>query len=476
MNGIPLPDAAPSRRCPPLGPPFVSSAPAPNRAEVPAGARPPLGSGASSTSNTSSAQTRFVLQPPAASAAQVLAHEALMQLAAGRPKAARDAARAALDAGPVDPAMYILRARAYRQEGRLRRAQRAVDAALRRAPDDFEALLLRAELLRQRGQAALALNALRDLASRHPTPEVRLELARALRSSGDAEAAVAELNAIVRGHPDETASGLYHVELLIDLGDWTAAKERITRLWLEMPDDRRLRLLRAEVGRRAGATHPAPGPQAQRAAARRAVADYNAVLVQDPEDTEALAGRAEALMQADDSGPAQRDAQAALELAPHHPVAWLALGHYHLSRGQLRRAGAAYARAYRYGADVRARVGEAMALRRQRRFDDALRLLEGVPPPAPGIVAQQLGITLLACKQYDRAIEALTRALDSEPNDEAALACRGEARRKLHAFNDALDDYEAALAINPANVMARKGHATADRSRRRRRLFLPGGR
>lgn len=66
-----------------------------------------------------------------------------------------------------------------------------------------------------------------------------------------------------------------------------------------------------------------------------------------------------------------------------------------------------------------------------------------------GMILTQRGEILKNLGRYDEAAENLTEAIGLEPNNFDAFICRGECMEEMKRFQDALDDYDAAIRNYP---------------------------
>ncbi len=93
-----------------------------------------------------------------------------------------------------------------------------------------------------------------------------------------------------------------------------------------------------------------------------------------------------------------------------------------------------------------------------------LGLVRPGPVLAAGLEQASLGLAALAAGEYDRAVTLLTQAIDSDelPESEAYLflAARGYARAGAGDRKDAIEDYDAALAVRPDYAPALFNRAT----------------
>lgn len=88
-------------------------------------------------------------------------------------------------------------------------------------------------------------------------------------------------------------------------------------------------------------------------------------------------------------------------------------------------------------------------------FEDALRVNDRALEHAlvdKGMILTQRGTILQKLERFDEAVEKLSEALELEPNNFDAFICRGECMEEMKRFQDALDDYDAAIRSYPYYV------------------------
>jgi tetratricopeptide (TPR) repeat protein len=87
----------------------------------------------------------------------------------------------------------------------------------------------------------------------------------------------------------------------------------------------------------------------------------------------------------------------------------------------------------------------------QKALPDLERARQATPQDAR--IGSRLGAAWSGLKNYAKAVEALTAALDLEPND-LDYVSRGRARKELGQLDDAVADFTEAIRLNPNNAAA----------------------
>jgi tetratricopeptide (TPR) repeat protein len=207
----------------------------------------------------------------------------------------------------------------------------------------------------------------------------------------------------------------------------------------------------------------------------RAVAEFTAILRDDPDHPAALAQRGEALRLRGDYDRALADFDAAHRLDPGNARVLFNRGLVHWVVGQLEEAvtdftaalaldpGNAFAAIHR-GA-VRADRGEHEAAVED--FTHALRL-----DPSCALAYQKRGDLLARLGDLDRAVADYTRVLRLTPGSVQTFLKRGDAYRGKGKPEQALADYSSALQFDPLNVTGYLARATVYQGRAEHELAL----
>jgi tetratricopeptide (TPR) repeat protein len=106
--------------------------------------------------------------------------------------------------------------------------------------------------------------------------------------------------------------------------------------------------------------------------------------------------------------------------------------------------------------DPRGLVNRALALQRDRRFDEALKCLEQVIALRPNFAEALInrGNILQQLKRHTEARASYDRALIINPDSAQALNNRGIALQALECYAEALESYDRALSVKPDHVNA----------------------
>ncbi|RMF25480.1 MAG: tetratricopeptide repeat protein [Deltaproteobacteria bacterium] len=146
----------------------------------------------------------------------------------------------------------------------------------------------------------------------------------------------------------------------------------------------------------------------------------------------------------------------AVAIMPDYAAAWYNLGNLLARAGRYEQAVSAYRTALEHARSFSpAWYNLALTLQLLGRLDEARQALEQGASRAPHDFAllQKLGDVLIATGDYEEAIDAYTRALDAGAPDGVRVA-RGSAVEWLRGCQDALPDYLAVLARDPAHPLA----------------------
>lgn len=172
----------------------------------------------------------------------------------------------------------------------------------------------------------------------------------------------------------------------------------------------------------------------------------------------ALLGRAEIRRQVGDFDEAARLVAEALEVAPEDPVALTLDGTIRMSRGEPNEAIAVLEAALRAAPDdVHALSNYSLALQLVGRVDEASRVLDRAQSLADGEEAQlvlQEAQLLLDKNETEHALARFERVLELDPEQPPAHVGRGEALRRLHRFDEALEALDRGIAMGAETAYA----------------------
>jgi predicted O-linked N-acetylglucosamine transferase (SPINDLY family) len=301
----------------------------------------------------------------------------------------------------------------------------AAEAALAAVPPDTRDAAWHATSGQVLGAAEDHAAAARAFAQAHALGDTsrltRLNLAVALDRAGDAQTAMAQLDALCAECPDWDEALLRHAECLRRQGDLAAAER-----------------------------------------------GYEAVLELNPQRVEALLSLAVVLLQQDTTGAAAVRAQMLLlrccSLAPDHAPAWDTLGMTLLQTGDAAAATAAFAEAVRLDPDnadialrtvkahMRAGTGEAELTRIE---------VASAADPLNTTLLMARGALLGDLGRHDDAIETLEIALTLDPTLADAASARAHLLVRANRVGEAIPALEQAIALRPEDITLRNNHAAA---------------
>jgi Flp pilus assembly protein TadD len=78
---------------------------------------------------------------------------------------------------------------------------------------------------------------------------------------------------------------------------------------------------------------------------------------------------------------------------------------------------------------------------------------------------------LIAAEQFKQAVEVLDHAVRAAPKNSRSFNARGFARLRMGSFEEALEDFDAALALDPGYANALHNRSVAKRLTEERRRF-----
>ena len=186
----------------------------------------------------------------------------------------------------------------------------------------------------------------------------------------------------------------------------------------------------------------------------QAIADYTKAIELDPRSWSSYGGRGDAYSMKEDHDRAIADYSKSIENNPSNLVAYLIRGGAYDKSAQYNRAIIDYStsiatnqgdlRAYRFRGDDYKRMGD--QLRAAADYEAIIRLTNNA---TSAFSYQNRAWALLNLKRPDEALLNAQKAVELEPNNAMALDVRGRLFEVLGHRNDAISDFERALAINP---------------------------
>ena len=377
----------------------------------------------------------------------------------GQAEAAGKAVEEAAGAGADDPRLLGWVAREALALGKLPLAQHVASQALSAAPDVAQNRRLLARILIERNDGEHALQLLDKL----PADDIEAQIMKAqaaLLSNDDAalRAGLDGLNQVQASKRElATQVGALRVRLEAKLSPGRAVVDRARALVRGAPGDPEALLALAEAGL---AMHD-PTVAANALKQRFAVA---------PDDPNAhyLLGRARRM--AADANAAEASFRRALELAPGHGDALLALAGLLLDEGKYAEADNVFQElATRGGSSVQGRLGRVEALVALGRLDDAQVQLDALPETQRNTAGYRLSaarVALAGGKPGD-ALSLLRPLVDAQADKIQVMTLYGDALYAAEQVDSAAGAYEAALAIDPELPEALLGradiHLRADR-------------
>jgi tetratricopeptide (TPR) repeat protein len=377
----------------------------------------------------------------------------------GQGEAAGKAVEVAGSAGADDPRLLAWVAREALALGKLTLAQHVASQALSAAPDVAQNRRLLARVLIERNDGEHALQLLDKL----PADDIEAQImkAQAALLSSDEAALRAGLDGLtqVQASKHELAIqvGALRVRLESKLAPGRAVVDRARALVRSAPGDPEALLALAEAGL---AAHD-PVVAANALKQRFAVA---------PDDPNAhyLLGRARRM--AADAAGAEASFRRALELAPGHGDALLALAGLLLDQGKYAEADGVFQElATRGGSAVQGRLGRVETLLALQRLDDAQVQLDAIPELQRNSAGYRLTAAraALARGKPGEALTLLRPLVDTQADKVQVMTLYGDALYAAEQVDSAAGAYEAALAIDPELPEALLGradiHLRADR-------------
>jgi tetratricopeptide (TPR) repeat protein len=244
----------------------------------------------------------------------------------------------------------------------------------------------------------------------------------------------------------------------VDQENWGAAEALFAQAVKTYPNDAAARRYYAEALWRRGA---------QREALRQA----DEALRLSPDDAAIAVQLGEMHFRLGRLAEARRLANAALDTHVHAAAAWALRGRIAAKQGKLDSALADFHRALQEAPGDRqvlleiAEVYVALG-RHQRALSNLAALMETYPAgDEPARALYLKGISLSAVGRYADAANALAAANARQPSNADVLACLADAQLQAGDIRSATDGAARALAIDPANALARSVHQRSDEAR-----------
>lgn len=203
----------------------------------------------------------------------------------------------------------------------------------------------------------------------------------------------------------------------------------------------------------------------------KAIADLSQAIKLDPKASSHFYNRGLAYLQSDRPELAVADFDTALSLKPGDTLALLARGRALLERGQEAKARADFEAALKPDPnDYRMLLRRAEAYRQAGRADQAVAYFTEIVArfPGPDHGAAVSGLCRARADQGKDPAQAITdcdAALKLSRGDVGALIARGSARMKLGKLDQALADFDEAVAEDPKNDDARCAREAAQRAK-----------
>jgi tetratricopeptide (TPR) repeat protein len=370
----------------------------------------------------------------------------------GDAEAAGEAVDGALEAGASEPRILALVAREGQEAGRLTPAARAATRAVNGAPNEPEFRLLLAEVRLAQRDGRRCLETLEPLGADDPRVlALRARAALVLRGQEIIGALTEQVDAYVGAHPDAGVElESLRVRLHVEGRDADGVRRDAAALYEAHPGDpdAAQALAAVELAR----FRPDPAIEALGAAIANA-----------PEVAELsfLLGRAHRMKAEGEASEAAF--RRAIELAPTHYPAKLALGGLLLDLGRYADADGIYEGMGSAPASfqVASRLGRIEALLGLGRLDDAGEALEELPAEVSELASVRLarGRLALARGQTLEALDQLRALARGEDPSAAVLATYGEAQRAANQLDGASQTYAAALEADGGSPEALVGAA-----------------
>jgi tetratricopeptide (TPR) repeat protein len=330
-----------------------------------------------------------------------------------------------------------------------RQLERMRGVAERMHRRELEVLVEAAELMRrvdspELDEALASLEGIDD--DEAADTSARLRCARAMRACvhGDEAGGLAEWEAVIAEHPGMALPYVMRARWrLQNLEQPERALPDLERAVAVEPDDAFAYFWRARC-------HEVLGDR------ERALANYRRAAALDPTSVDVLHALARALSEQGPGAEARAAWDRVIAAGPGYVDLHLGRAHVLESAGDFRGALADYDRAVALDpATAALAYARAMCLSALERTAEALAELERVAEAASDQPAylRALGDLRTQAGQADAALAPLSRALELEPTA-SGYSTRGQAHEALGDTGAAIDDYDRAVALDPADVVA----------------------
>lgn len=195
-----------------------------------------------------------------------------------------------------------------------------------------------------------------------------------------------------------------------------------------------------------------------------AINDYSLALVSNPNDIDALAGRAEAYYWLKDFPSAIQDFDLVLERNPNNATFFLYRGTAHVLLKEYEKAIADYNEAIRlnpeYASAYNNRGTSYDYLEEYEKaiadYTEAIRL-----DPDDALAYSNRGNSYRRLGEYEKAIVDYNEAIRLDPDDAGAYAHRGLSYRSLGEYDKAIADFNEAIRLDPNNAVAYVGRGAS---------------
>jgi tetratricopeptide (TPR) repeat protein len=298
----------------------------------------------------------------------------------------------------------LRQAHAQIRTGRAASAERRLRALEARVPGEPTCLWLLGASLLQQNRVSESIAILEPLLARMAEfAEARVDLARAYRRDGRAQAAREEIRRVLEKVPNHSRAWLAYGDILVDLKKYPDARVAFERAGLADPKRRVIEKAAAALG-----------------ADDRKTSEqlFREVLQEDPSHVPALCGLATLSLAADKGSDAERLLRHALDQSPHHPLVWRGLGQVLLKLGRLKEA-----------------------------QDAAARMVE-IEPGNPQSWITTGAVATRLMRQED-ALEAYERAAHLQPGEARLRLSIGHIHKTLGRRDESEAAYKAVLKMDP---------------------------
>jgi len=392
------------------------------------------------------------LDQPAAQAA-LKSEIGFALLALGRPKEAREAFAAALQARPGDARARVGEARLMALERDLPGAMKAVDEVLAQSPGQPDALGLKAELLLAQGNADAAKQALGELVRAQPeNSQPRFVLVSLLIDEKRFDDARTELEAMRKAAPRDARSRYLEAMLQFRQGNAAKAKEAMLEMLKVMPNHPQAELLAGAI-------------ELQHRSFDAAENHLRKVLARNPESVVARRLLVAAYLGSGQPGKAEEALEPALKRAPGDPVLLRLAGETALAGGDFARASQLYEQAAARDKDnpaLRTRLAQARFATGDT--DEALKDLEAASAMDAGQYQADLALILAYVRksEYDKALAAAATLEKKQPTNPLTFNVKGSVQLRKGDRKSARASFERALELKPDYLPAAANLARLD--------------